>query len=158
MSYCKTFQTLDLILLDLIPLDLILEVISFESDSVFNGIIFFKIETVSRVSFFYKYQNFSDVIAGRRKFWKFVWGIKGLYYRSKILRSEIFFVSYCWIFYEVNYIFVSQCRNFLGYIPRLPIFFSKFVAVFLFKVFFCEYFDLWYFVLSAPLFKDDKLK
>ena len=62
------------------------------------------------------------------------------------------------IFCSENHYFVSQCQKFSGLPPCIHIF-LKFEAVFLFKVIFFEYFDLWYFILSAPIFLNiSKLK
>ena len=44
-----------------------------------------------------------------------------------------------------------SAENFVGYPACIPNFLN-FAAVFLFKVIFCEYLDLWYFILSAPIF------
>ena len=56
----------------------------------------------------------------------------------KIMRSE--------------YNFVSQSRKFCGVPPCIPNL-LVFVAFFLFKVIFCDYFDLWYFFVSTTILK-----
>ena len=70
---------------------------------------------------------------------------------SKILRTEEQFCLTVSKICEVKYKFISQFRKFCG-VPPVYTQLFELRGCFLFNVIFCEYFDLRYFILSAPIF------
>ena len=110
----------------------------------------------SRINFaethHFEIYNFAEY----RKFWKFCWGeeeeeITILSHCVEIFVRWITFLSHSAETFERLITFcLTESKNFVGYPSCIPNFLNS-AAVFLFKVIVCEFFDLCYLTLSAPI-------